>query len=229
MTKPEEKRKSSREELLAIYERLTGYFGDLHWWPAADPFEMMVGAILTQNTAWRNVEKAITALREKNLLSPAALFYLPEDRLAQIIRPSGYYHLKAERVKAFVRLIMEDFGGNVAQMRTWELPVLRKKLLDVRGVGPETADCMLLYGCDKPVFVGDAYTRRILLRHGLVGEDAGYREIQTLFMENLPPDLYLYNQFHAMIVNTGKGFCRKRPQCAGCPLEILLAGRRGRS
>ena len=225
MTIPPKHRKGRQGELLEIYEKLTGYFGDLHWWPAAEPFEMMVGAILTQNTAWRNVEKAITALREKNLLAPAALFHLPEDQLAQIIRPSGYYHRKAERLKAFVRFVMEEYGGSISEMSLEELPGLRDKLLGVRGVGPETADSILLYGCRKPVFVSDAYTRRILLRHGIIGEDADYREIQSLFMDHLPPDLYLFNQFHAMIVNTGKGFCRKTPKCAGCPLAILLSGK----
>jgi endonuclease III related protein len=215
-----------QDELLEIYERLTGYFGDLHWWPAAEPFEMMVGAILTQNTAWRNVEKAITALREKNLLTPAALFRLPEEDLAQIIRPSGYYHLKAGRLKAFVRFLMEEYGGCVAAMSAEELPGLRNKLLSVRGVGPETADSILLYGCHKPVFVSDAYTRRILLRHGIIPDDVKYHEIQLLFMENLPPDVHLFNQFHAMIVNTGKSFCRKTPQCTSCPLAILRAEKR---
>jgi endonuclease-3 related protein len=210
-----------QEELLEIYERMTGYFGDLHWWPAAEPFEMMVGAILTQNTAWRNVERAITALREKNLLTPAALFHLPEDQLAQMIRPSGYYHLKAGRLKAFVRFMMEGYGGSVQEMSAEEPTGLREKLLGVHGIGPETADSILLYGCHKPVFVSDAYTRRILIRHSIIGDDADYREIQSLFMDHLPPDVYLFNQFHAMIVSTGKGFCRKTPQCAGCPLALF--------
>jgi endonuclease-3 related protein len=226
MTKVGENRKGRQGELREIYQRLTGYFGELHWWPAAEPFEMMVGAILTQNTAWRNVEKAIAALRERNFLSPAALFHLPEDQLAQIIRPSGYYHLKAERLKAFVRFIMDEYGGCVTAMRAEELPGLRNKLLSVRGVGPETADSILLYGCHKPIFVSDTYTKRILLRHGIIGDDADYGEIQSLIMDCLPPNVHLFNQFHAMIVNTGKGFCRKTPQCSGCPLAIMQ-GKRG--
>jgi endonuclease-3 related protein len=215
-----------QEELLEIYERLYGYFGDLHWWPAANPFEMMVGAILTQNTAWTNVEKAIRALQEKNLLSPAALFRLPEERLAQIIRPAGYYHLKAGRLKALLRFIMEEYDGSVTAMAAEELPRLREKLLAIRGVGPETADSILLYGCHKPIFVIDAYTKRIMLRHGMVGDDAGYPEMQSLFMDHLPPDVPLFNQFHAMIVHTGKSFCRKTPHCPGCPLAVLQAGER---
>lgn len=221
MTKAGENRKDRQEELLEIYQRLTGYFGELHWWPADEPFEMMAGAILTQNTAWRNVEKAIAALRERNFLSPAALFYLPEEHLAEIIRPSGYYHLKAGRLKSFVRFIMEEYGGCVANMRAEGLTVLRDKLLGVRGIGPETADSILLYGCEKPIFVSDAYTKRILLRHGFVGEDADYSSIQSLFMDNMEHDASLFNQFHAMIVNTGKIFCRKVKQCEGCPLAIL--------
>jgi endonuclease-3 related protein len=215
-----------QEELLEIYELLNGYFGDLHWWPAAEPFEMMVGAILTQNTAWTNVEKAIKALREKKVLTPAALFLMPEDELALIIRPSGYYHLKAGRLKAFVRFFMEEYSGCVTTMRAEELPRLRNKLLGVRGVGPETADSILLYACQKPIFVSDAYTKRIMLRHGIIGDDADYHAIQTLFMDHLQPDAALFNQFHAMIVKTGKTFCRKAPQCAGCPLAFLQAGKR---
>ena len=215
-----------QEELLEIYELLNGYFGDLHWWPAAEPFEVMVGAILTQNTAWTNVEKAIKALRAKKLLTPVALSRIPEDELAWIIRPSGYYHLKAGRLKAFLRFFMEEYSGCIAAMRAEELPRLRNKLLGVRGIGPETADSILLYACQKPIFVSDAYTKRIILRHGIIGDDADYHAIQALFMDHLPPDVSLFNQFHAMIVNTGKTFCRKTPQCAGCPLAILQAGKR---
>lgn len=215
-----------REELLRVYDLLNGHFGDLHWWPADGPFEMMVGAILTQNTAWTNVEKAIRALREKDLLSPAALFRLPEDQLAQVIRPSGCYHLKAGRLKAFVRFVVEEYGGCVEAMSAEELPGLRNRLLAVRGIGPETADSILLYGCRKPVFVSDAYTKRVLLRHGIVGADAGYEAIQSLFMDHLPHEAPLFNQFHALIVKTGKNFCRKAPKCGGCPLSVLSPGER---
>jgi len=210
-----------REELIEIYERLNGYFGDLHWWPTNDPFEVMVGAILTQNTAWTNVEKAIQALRERRLLSPAALFFIPEDELARIIRPSGYYHLKAGRLKAFVRFMMTEYSGNVETMKIADISQLRDKLIGVKGIGPETADSILLYACQKPVFISDAYTKRILLRHGMIGSDADYHSIQALFMDHLPPDVALFNQYHALIVNTGKTFCRKRAECEACPLAIL--------
>jgi endonuclease-3 related protein len=210
-----------REELLKIYKLLDGYFGDLHWWPAVNPFEVMVGAILTQNTAWTNVEMAIKALRKRRLLTPAALSRIPEDDLAEVIRASGYYHLKAARLKAFVRFFIDDYSGSFSAMKAEGLPLLREKLLGVRGVGPETADSILLYACQKPIFVSDAYTRRILLRHGLIDEAAEYDGIQSLVMASLPNDVNLFNQFHALIVVAAKTFCRKRPECADCPLAIL--------
>jgi endonuclease-3 related protein len=215
-----------REELLKIYKLLDGYFGDLHWWPAVNPFEVMVGAILTQNTAWTNVEIAIKALRKRRLLTPAALLRIPEDDLAEIIRASGYYHLKASRLKAFVRFFMDDYSGSVAAMKAERLPVLREKLLGVRGVGPETADSILLYACQKRIFVSDAYTRRIFLRHGLIDEAADYDGIQSLVMASLPNDVNLFNQFHALIVVVAKTFCRKRPECSDCPLAILNTERK---
>jgi endonuclease-3 related protein len=218
-----------QEELLEMYERLYGYFGDLHWWPATDPFEVMVGAILTQNTAWTNVEKAIKALRAKNILTPAALSCIPEDELAEIIKPSGYYHLKAQRLKSFVRFFVDKYSASVEAMKAEEVPRLRDKLLGVRGVGPETADSILLYACQKPVFVCDSYSKRILHRHGMIGDDTDYPAIQTLFMDHLPSDVRLFNQFHAMIVNTGKCFCRKAPHCADCPLAMLQMGKTPRS
>jgi endonuclease-3 related protein len=221
MTKPGKTGMGRREELLTIYELLNGYFGDLHWWPADDPFEVMVGAILTQNTAWTNVEKAIQALREKRLLSPAALSRIPEDELAPIIRPSGYYHLKAGRLKAFVRFMMMEYSGNVETMKAEELSSLRDKLLCVKGIGPETADSILVYACEKPIFISDAYTKRILFRHGMIGNDADYQSIQALFMDHLQPDVALFNQYHALIVNTGKTFCRRTAKCEACPLAIL--------
>jgi endonuclease III related protein len=213
-------------QLRKIYELLDAYFGDLHWWPADNPFEVMVGAILTQNTAWTNVEKAIAALRARSLLSPLALASLPEDELAQLIRPSGYYHLKAARMKAFIRFFMREYGGCIEQMRAGSLPELRKHILSVWGIGPETADSILLYACQKPIFVSDAYTKRILLRHGMIADDADYHAIQALFMNHFPNDATLFNQYHALIVNTGKTFCRKTAQCAGCPLANLQKGKK---
>ena len=208
-----------REELLKVYELLHGYFGDLHWWPAESPFEVMVGAILTRNTAWSNVEKAISALKNKNLLSPGALLRIDEAGLAEVIRPSGYYHVKAKRLKSLVRFLRVEYSGSIERMCTEELPVLREKLLNVPGIGPETADSILLYACRKPVFVSDAYTQRILRRHGLIPGDMGVSQIRTLFMTHLPHEVSLFNQFHALLVSTGKLFCRKTPKCDACPLR----------
>jgi len=210
-----------REDLLEIYALLNGYFGDLHWWPADSPFEVMVGAVLTQNTAWTNVEKAISALKEKKLLSPSALLRVDETVLAGIIRPSGYYRIKAGRIKSLVQFFIGHYSGNIDRMCGEEQTVLREKLLKIRGVGPETADSILLYACRKPVFVSDAYTQRILKRHRMIPDDADGSQIRTLFMSHLPPDASLFNQFHALLVQTGKSFCRKIPKCDVCPLRVL--------
>lgn len=213
-----------RNELFEIYAKMNSHFGDLNWWPADEPFEVMVGAILTQNTAWTNVEKAIAALKERCLLNPGAILRIPEEELADLIRPSGYYRLKASRLKSYVRFFTQNYFGNVEMMRKESLCVLREKLLGVWGIGRETADSILLYACEKPIFVIDAYTKRILCRHNLITKNLTYEGIQNLFMENLPHELSLFNQYHALIVNTGKIFCRKNPDCAGCPLSVF-AGR----
>ncbi len=214
-------RNGYRSELLRIYDLLNGYFGNLNWWPAEGPFEVMVGAILTQNTAWINVEKAIRALKEKRLLSPEAMEHIDEETLARIIQPSGYYRVKAKRLKSLVQFLLEEYSGNIETMSAEELPFLREKLLSIRGVGPETADSILLYACGKPVFISDAYTQRILQRHSLISEEASVQQIRDLFMTHLPHDVPLFNQFHALLVYTGKTFCRTKPQCDPCPLRIL--------
>ena len=208
------------EKLCKIYESLNEYFGELHWWPGETPFEIAVGAILTQNTNWKNVEIAIAKLREADLLDPLRLYAAEESIIAGLIRSSGYYNIKAKRLKAFLRFLQEDYAGDMEEMFKEPLWALRTKLLDIIGIGEETADCILLYGGGKPVFVVDAYTRRILERHDIVARDWSYKEIQALFMDNLPQDAALYNQYHALLVNTGKCFCRKEaPTCQGCPLE----------
>lgn len=217
-----------RNELVEIYERMEGHFGDLHWWPADDPFEVMVGAILTQNTAWTNVEKAIATLREKGLLQPDRILRIRAEELAELIRPSGYYHLKTARLKAFVRFFAECYSGSVEEMQKEALPVLRDKLLGVWGVGRETADSILLYACAKPAFVIDTYTRRILLRHQLITEKLEYEGIQALFTEALPHEVSLFKQYHALIVNTGKNFCRKKPLCNNCPLDVFRKAEQAR-
>jgi endonuclease III related protein len=215
-------RMNLRNVLLEIYEKMDRHFGDLKWWPADGPFEVIVGAILTQNAAWTNVEKAIVALKKKNLLNPKGMLNISDECLASLIRPSGYYHLKTLRLKTFVRFLTENYSGNVEIMQQEELWTLRERLLGVWGIGRETADSILLYACEKPIFVVDAYTKRILHRHGLIDRNLAYEGIQRLFMQNLPHDRSLFNQYHALLVNTGKYFCRKNPDCAGCPLGGLF-------
>lgn len=210
--------------LQKAYHKMHSFFGPLDWWPGDGPWEVMVGAILTQNTAWVNVEKAIINLKADDLLAAPALSAAPIEQIAQSIRPSGYYKQKAKKLKAYVSFFEQEYGGSIERMRREELPTLREKLLAVHGIGPETADSILLYALDKPVFVVDAYTKRIFSRHGFIPEDYSYQQIQDFFEANLSPDVQLYNEFHAQIVYTGKQFCRPKPCCEGCPLEDLNDG-----
>jgi endonuclease III related protein len=209
------------EKLCTIYSLLDAHFGDLHWWPARTPFEVIVGAVLTQNTAWRNVEIALDALRKADLLHPEALSALPEASLAPLLRPAGYYNVKARRLKAFIGFLFERYRGDLEAMLAGDMWPLRKELLAINGIGEETADTILLYAAGKPIFVIDAYTRRILQRHGLCGPAETYGALQAIFMSSLPPDAALFNQYHALLVNTGKSFCKKRPYCDTCPLNLL--------
>ncbi len=207
---------------MEIYERLYEVFGPRDWWPGDSPFEVAVGAILTQNTSWKNVERAISNLKKKRLLNPRRLSAIEEEKLSAIIRPCGYHRLKAKRLQNFLRFFMEEYEGSMENMFEEEVEILREKLLSVNGIGPETADSILLYAGEKPVFVVDAYTHRFLYRHGLIDEDAPYGEIQDLFMRNLPPSIKLYNEFHALIVHLGKEYCRPKPKCEPCPLLHLV-------
>jgi len=204
-----------------MYELLDGYFGNLHWWPADTPFEVIVGAILTQNTAWRNVVSALLKLKEAGLLTPEGLDGADTDTLASLIRSSGYFRVKSRRLKAFVEFLRKDHGGRLDNLFDGEIGEIRKKLLQINGVGEETADSILLYAGGKPVFVIDAYTRRILARHGIIDVKAKYAEIQKLFMDNLPLSAPLYNQYHALLVNAGKIFCARDRRCRDCPLQEL--------
>ena len=179
----------------------------------------MVGAILTQNTSWKNVEKAIQKLKDKGVLEAKGIHQMKESQLAPLIRSSGYYRIKAERLKAFVNFLFENYDGNLKRMRKEALETMREKLLQVKGIGPETADSILLYGLKKPIFVVDAYTKRIFSRHGMVSESASYGEIQRLFMDLLPPDERLFNEYHALLVHLGKTLCKKVPRCDICPLK----------
>ena len=205
--------------LLAIYKTLNAHFGDLHWWPGDSPFEVIVGAILTQNTAWRNVESAISKLKTKGILNPEGILESDDQTLADLIRSSGYYNIKTQRLKSFIRFLYEEYNGDLDVMFAEDLWHLRGRLLAVKGIGEETADSILLYAGNKPIFVVDAYTRRILQRHDIIRRDTTYTEIQNLFMTNLPQSVLLYNQYHALLVNTGKFFCTTSPRCDRCPLQ----------
>jgi endonuclease-3 related protein len=204
-----------------IYRRLLRHFGPQHWWPGESRLEITIGAILTQNTNWRNVEKAITNLKEHHLLSLPALTEIPTDILAHYLRPAGYFNLKAKRLKNLISAIARD-DEDLAGFFAVDLDTLRQKLLAIKGIGPETADSIILYAAEKPIFVIDAYTHRVLLRHDLIWEESDYHEMQELFMSSLPEDVELYNEYHALLVKVGKEFCLKnKPRCAECPLAGL--------
>ncbi len=204
---------------MKIYQKLFEAYGPRYWWPGETPFEIIVGAILTQNTSWRNVEIAIGRLKAEKVLYLRGVHHLKESQLASLIRSSGYYRIKAGRLKAFVDFMFEEYGGSIEKMRRERLSVLRPKLLKVKGVGPETADSILLYGLNKPIFVVDAYTKRILSRHGVISEKTPYEEVQKLFMNHLPHNEKLFNEYHALFVHLGKTLCRKMPRCDICPLR----------
>ena len=202
-----------------MYRILRRAHGKAAWWPGETPFEVCLGAILTQNTSWTNVEKALDSLRSRGLLSFAALARLRAARLAPLIRSSGYFNVKARRVKSFLDFLFREYAGRVAPMASEQPQTLRAKLLDVKGIGPETADSIVLYAAKLPLFVVDAYTRRIFSRLGYLRGDEDYDAMQRFFMERLPHDALIYNDYHAQIVLLGKNTCRKRPRCAACPLE----------
>jgi len=206
--------------LRKFYRALTNHFSPQHWWPGETPFEIVVGAILTQNTAWTNVEKAIANLKRAGALTVAAMEALPEKELARLIRPSGCYRQKAKKLKAFLAYLRENHGGSLDRMFRLPTGRLRQELLAIYGIGDETADSILLYGGGHASFVVDAYTRRILERHDLIPPGASYRQIQELFHAKVPRGAPVYNEFHALLVQTGKLHCLKSaPRCAGCPLE----------
>jgi len=209
--------------LLSYYHALFTALGPQYWWPGRTPFEVIVGAILTQNTSWANVERAIINLRRENLLHPAALDRVSTARLARCIRPSGYFRQKALKLKAFVRFLRKEYGRSLARMFRTPTAELRERLLGIYGIGPETADSILLYAGAHPVFVVDAYTRRILERHGQALPRAPYEQIRAQFERHVPRRVPLYNEYHALLVRTGKDWCRKtNPRCAACPLRPFL-------
>ena len=204
-----------RDFYSALYER----YGPQGWWPARTRLECATGAILTQNTSWKNVEKAIEALRGNSMLSAEKIKAASHERLATLIRPCGYHNLKARRLKNFIDFLFAAYGGVMENMLAEDTDILREKLLSVNGIGEETADSILLYALGKPVFVVDNYSRRILRRHRLIPEGASYSEMQKLFVRSLSVDTEVFGEYHALIVKTGKLHCRKTPRCEGCPLE----------
>ncbi len=212
-----------REKLLDIYQRLFDRYGPQSWWPADDPFEVIVGAILTQSAAWTNVEHAISNLKAEMTLTPTALYDLPLDRLAQLIHPSGYYNAKALKLKAFADRLHSKYNSDLERLFALDTATLRPELLSIYGIGEETADSIILYAAGRPIFVIDAYTRRIISRLGLAPEKDSYRAFQALFTENLPHDEGLFNEYHALLVRHGKEVCRKTPRCTPCCLRSLCS------
>lgn len=210
----------TEKRLLRIYNRMYDAYGPQDWWPADSAFEVMLGAILTQNTSWHNVEKAIKNIKDAGLLNVRKLACVPLNRLKKLIKPSGFYNIKALRLKNFMGFLKKMYGYSLNKMRKVETDILRNELLSISGIGKETADSILLYAFERSVFVIDAYTKRILYRHGLVGKDAEYDRVQGIFTENLKRDTGLYNEFHALIVRTAKEKCKSRaPDCKTCPLN----------
>ncbi len=211
----------TNQKLMEMFSLLFDHYGPRNWWPAETELEMMVGAILTQNTNWKNVEKAIENLKRSNTISLKNLSSISISELAQKIRPAGYYNIKAKRLKNLISFIVNHYNGNMKKLLEDETQALRQGLLSVNGIGPETADSIILYAANRPVFVIDAYTHRILNRHDMTEDQSTYQELQELFMDNLPEDSSLFNEFHALIVETGKDFCKKKPLCEGCPLTRI--------
>ena len=207
--------------LLQIYQKMFDALGPRHWWPGETPFEVIIGAILTQNTNWSNVEKAIKNLKTAGKLSPEGIYALSVTELAKLIRPSGFFNVKAKRVKAFISWLFSRYEGNLSKMFAQDLQSLRSELLSVKGIGPETADSILLYAGNMPTFVVDAYTHRIFSRHELIPEESTYDEMKSFFEENLPEDVQLFNEYHALLVNIGKTFCKTKKVCEPCPLKDI--------
>ena len=210
----------------AVYQSLLSAFGPRHWWPADSADEVVVGAILAQNVAWANASKAIHQLKQNNLLSLTAIHDTNTETLAPLIRSSRFYHQKAERLKKFTSLLFDQFDGDLTAMFDLALAPLRKALLDLKGFGDETVDSILLYAAEKPIFVIDAYTRRIFSRLGLAAEDWSYQKYQDFFMARLKHDVPLFNDYHAQIVYLGNRVCKKKlPLCPKCPLAYMCHGK----
>jgi len=204
--------------LLKIYNQLLEHFGNQNWWPAETEFEIIVGAILTQQTTWKNVEKAIKNLKDNNLLEPKKLFKLSISRLEKLIRPCGFFKIKTKRLRSFLKYFIENYDGNLERMFKTSLNELRNNLLSVHGIGRETCDSILLYVGEKPVFVVDAYTFRLCERYPII-KSKDYEEVREFFEKDLPKDVNLFKEFHALIVELGKNYCKIKPKCIDCPLK----------
>lgn len=209
----------TRKDLKEVYNVLYAVYGPQNWWPAESPFEVIIGAILTQNTAWTNVEKAIGNLKTLGMLNPADLFSSPSETIAQVIRPSGYYNRKTVRLKSFMSYFSERYNLDIGKMAELEIPVIRDELLSVKGIGEETADSIILYALNRATFVIDAYTKRIFSRTGVFTGDEKYFEMKDVFEMELEPDVKLYNEYHALIVKHAKMYCTTKPDCRECPLK----------
>jgi len=211
--------RATNTTLTEIYKRLLKTFGPQKWWPAQTRFEVIIGAILTQNTNWGNVEKVLKNLKRKRLLSARALNKISAQKLGLQIKSSGYFNIKAKRLKNFISFLFKEYQGNLKNMAKENFRILRRKLLCINGIGPETADSILLYAFDKPVFVVDAYTKRIFYRHNIINRKDDYHAIQELFMGSLKRDVSMFNEYHALIVRLGKEYCKPNPHCEQCLLN----------
>jgi len=209
------------EQLTEIYKILFDTFGPQHWWPGETRFEIITGAILTQNTSWSNVEKAIANLKSAGCLTPQKLNSMDTAQIAELIVPAGYYNIKAKRLKNFLNRLFENHQGRLESLENVGTDQLRQWLLAIKGIGPETADSILLYAFDRPVFVVDTYTARIAARHRLIEPGADYEQLQYLFESNLEQDIQLFNEYHALLVQIGKNYCKPKPKCESCPLNKL--------
>jgi endonuclease-3 related protein len=209
------------EQLTEIYKLLFDDFGPQHWWPGQGRFEIITGAILTQNTNWSNVEKAIANLKRAGCLDFEKLYNTPDEKIAEMIRPSGYFKVKTKRLRSFLNWLHENYNGRLEQLDNIDTNTLREQLLSINGIGPETADSILLYAFERPVFVVDTYTARVSVRHGLIEPPFDYAQLQEVFQNNLTEDVTLFNEYHALLVRCGKEFCKPKAKCSGCPLEKL--------
>jgi endonuclease-3 related protein len=210
---------TTAQTLIEMYDAMLARFGHQNWWPGDGPLEVCIGAILTQNTNWTNVEKALGNLRAAGAVSVSALHEMDHDTLAELIRPAGYYNIKSKRLKNFIACVYDGYGDDIEAFLARSVSTLQEELMPINGIGRETADSIILYAAEKPTFVVDRYTCRILVRHGLICPEDDYEQVKDIFESYLPEDLDLWKDYHAQIVAVGKEYCRPKPKCAGCPLE----------